>query len=65
MELANDLPGLFRRFRVGDQVQILVGDHALVRQELEINDPFPVLAAKKQDRNLLHPVRLSQCQRVE
>ena len=47
METGNDLPRFLRRLGVVDQLQVLVGDHAFVGQELEVDHLLPVLRGRR------------------
>ena len=53
------LPGFHRRFRVLKQVQVLVTDHAFVRQELKVDDVVPVFLRVQDNRDGLHSTAYS------
>ena len=65
MKLGDDRPSLGGRLSKIDQVKVLVGDHALVGQTLEIDQVGPVLFAVQNDRDVLHPISLTERERVE
>ena len=62
MKLLDHIPGFLGGFTVLEKLKVLVLDDALVGQELEINDPVPVLFAVEDDRNILHSTGLTKRQ---
>src|SRR5450755_4448092 len=65
VEVGDDLPGLFGRLGVGDQVEIFVGNDPFIGHLVEIEDRIPVFSAIEDDRDSLHPLGLPQAKRVE
>ena len=63
VKILDHVPRFLWRFGVLKQIQVFIADHAFVREKLEIDNFVPVLSAVKNDGNLLHPPRLSKCQR--
>src|SRR5262245_2971996 len=65
VKFGNDVPRFLRRFGVVDQLEIFIVDHAFIGQLLKIDYRVPILAAVEDDRNLLHPVGLTQAECVK
>ena len=65
VKATDDLPRLLRRLGIIDQIKMLVGNHAFVGKELEVDDRVPILPPEQDDWKFLHALCLSQRQRVE
>ena len=48
-----------------EQVEVFVGNHTLIGEELEVDDPLPIVAAEQDDRDLLHAAGLAEGEGIE